>query len=125
MGNRQNQKERLEMKRNAILASGLVSDRLPGVASIVFHMSYHQKTSDPAIMTRMVNFVPTDYACFHMDCLREECTNGGFDLAPVVAGLVKQRKTSGKGNLYCRGKNKSLRFGHASIAYEIKIQYRK
>jgi hypothetical protein len=125
MPSNQSYKEKLEIKKNAILASGRVSERLPDVSSIVFRMTYYQRTAGPVLMTRTVNFVPTDYACFHMDCTREECTNGGFDLAPVVANLVKNRKKSVKGNISCRGKSESLRFGHASIAYEVSIEYNK
>src|SRR5208337_1520922 len=98
MPSNQNYKEKLEIKKNAILASGRVCERLPDVSSIVFRMTYYQRTAGPVLMTRTVNFVPTDYACFHLDCTREECTNGGFDLAPVVANLVKSRKKSVKGN---------------------------
>jgi hypothetical protein len=125
MPSNQNYKEKLEIKKNAILASGRVCERLPDVSSIVFRMTYYQRTAGPVLMTRTVNFVPTDYACFHLDCTREECTNGGFDLAPVVANLVKSRKKSVKGNLSCRGKSDSLRFGHASIAYEVSVEYNK
>ncbi len=125
MPTNQSYKEKLETKKNAILASGRVSERLPDVSSIVFRMIYYQRTAGPVLMTRTVNFVPTDYACFHMDCTREECTNGGFDLAPIVASLVKNRKKSVKGNLSCRGKSESLRLGHASITYEVSIEYNK
>jgi hypothetical protein len=60
-----------------------------------------------------------------MDCMREECTNGGFDLTSVVAGLVKDHKKSVKGKIVCNGKSETLRFGHASISYEVSIQYNK
>jgi hypothetical protein len=125
MPSNQSYKEKLETKKNAIIASGRVCERLPDVSSIVLRMTYYQRTAGPVLMTRTVNFVPTDYACFHMDCTREECTNGGFDLAPVVASLVKNRKKSVKGNISCRGKSESLRFGHASIAYEVSVEYNK
>jgi hypothetical protein len=108
-----------------MLAIGLVSERFPGVSSIVFQMTYYQSTLDPVLMKRTLSFLPANYACFHMDCMREECTNGGFDLAPVVAGLVKDRKKSVKGNIFCKGKNETLRLGHARIAYEVSIQYNK
>lgn len=121
----QSYKEKLETKKNAIIASGRVCERMPDVSSIVFRMTYYQRTAGPVLMTRTVNFAPTDYACFHMDCTREECTNGGFDLTPVVTSLVKNRKKSVKGNIFCRGKSDSLRFGHASIAYEVTVEYNK
>jgi len=125
MAIKQNYKEKLEMKRNAMLASGLVSERMPGVTSIVFRMTYYQRVAGPVLMKRTINFSPADYACFHMDCMREECTNGGFDLAPVVKGLVKSRKKNVKGSILCRGKSDSLRHGHASIAYEVDVEYDK
>ena len=115
----------MELKKKVMLAAGLVSDRFPGVSSIVLHMTYFQKTSDPVLMKRTLNFFPTHYACFHIECMREECTNGGFDLAPVVASLVKNQKKATVGKLVCNGKSDSLRLGHASIAYEISIQYAK
>jgi hypothetical protein len=125
MAYRQNYKEKLELTRLSMLAIGLVSERFPGVSSIVFQMTYYQSTLDPVLMKRTLSFLPANYACFHMDCMREECTNGGFDLAPVVAGLVKDRKKSVKGNIFCKGKNETLRLGHARIAYEVSIQYSK
>jgi hypothetical protein len=120
---KQNFKTKQEQKRNLMLAAGLVSDRLPGVSNIVFHMTYYHRTPGPALMTRTMTFLPADYACFRVDCVREECSNGGFDLAPVVTKLVKSRKKTSKGSLFCRGKSESLRTGHASIAYEITVEY--
>lgn len=125
MAIKQNYKEKQEMKRNAMLASGLVSERMPGVSSIVFRMTYYQRAAGPVLMKRIVNFAPSDYACFHMDCMREECTNGGFDLTPVVKGLVKSKKKTVKGNILCRGKSSTLRHGHASISYEVDVEYDK
>jgi len=125
MSYRQNYLEKMELKKNAMHAAGLVSERLPGVSSIVFRMTYYQKTADPVLMKRTVNFFPTDYACFRMDCVREECVNGGFDLTPVVASLVKDHKKSVKGKIVCCGKSENLRFGHASISYEVSIHYSK
>ena len=125
MAIKQNYKEKLELKRTSMLAAGLVSERFPAVASIMFRMTYFQKTADPVLMTRTISFFPTNYACFHLECMREECTDGGFDLAPVVASLVKHNKKSVSGKIVCNGKSEDLLRGHASIAYEVSIQYNK
>ena len=125
MSPKQNYKEKLELKRNAMLAAGLVSERFPAVSNIMFRMTYYQKTADPVLMTRTISFTPSNYACFHLECMREECTDGGFDLAPVVAGLVKHKRKSVSGKIVCSGKNEDLRQGHASIAYEVSVQYNK
>jgi len=123
--NKQSYMEKMELKKTAMQAAGLVSERFPSVMSIVLNMTYYQKTSDPVLMKRTVNFVPTNYASFQMECMREECTNGGFDLTPAVTSLIRSRKTSGSGKIVCNGKSDSLRNGHASIAYEITVQYTK
>jgi len=123
--NKQSYVEKMESKRNALLAAGLVSERYPEVSSIVLHMTYFQRASDSILMKRTVNFVCNNYAAFHMECTREDCTNGGFNLAPVVSALVKNRKKTMKGKLVCNGKNDALSPGHARIAYEVSIQYKK
>jgi len=125
MTSKQRYQDKMDQKKTIMLEAGLVADRYPEVASIVFNMTYYQNSAAPVLMTRTLNFYPTNYACFHMECMREECTNGGFDLAPVVADLVKHRKKSVKGKLKCNGNNAELRAGHASNAYEISIQYNK
>jgi len=122
---RQNHLERQEQLKKKKLAAGLVSDRFPGISEIVFRLTYYQRGQHPVLMVRTLNFLPTDYAYFHMDCMREECTNGGFDLLPVVAGLVKDRKKTVKGKICCDGKNEDLVTGHASIAYEVSVQSAK
>jgi hypothetical protein len=122
---RQNHLERQELLKKKKLAAGLVSERFPGISEIVFRLTYYQRGQHPVLMVRTLNFLPTDYAYFHMDCTREECTNGGFDLMPVVAGLVRDRKKAVKGKICCEGKNEALVPGHASIAYEISVQGQK
>jgi hypothetical protein len=124
MNYRQSYKEKLELKKASLLAAGLVSERYSGVSSIVLHMTYYQRSLlDPILMKRTLSFLPANYAYFHMKCMKEECNNGGFDLAPVVAGLVKIRKKSIKGKIFCHGTHETR--GHASISYEINIQYNK
>ena len=119
---RQNHLERQEQIKKKKVAAGLVSERFPGVSGIVLRLTYYQRGQQPALMVRTMNFIPADYAYFHMDCVREECTDGGFDLTPVVAGLVRGRKRTVKGKICCCGKKNDLGPGHASIAYEISVK---
>ena len=120
---RQSYKEKLEIEKAALVALGLVSERYAGVSGIEFHMTYYQRGLQPVLMERRLSFSPENYAGFHMKCLHEGCTDGGYDLAPVVASLAKARKKSIKGKLFCHGTNDTL--GHGSIAYEVNIQYKK
>ena len=114
-------KEMLDREKAALAASGLVSERYSGISNIEFRMTYYRRGLDPILMTRTLNFRPSDYAGFHMKCMQDGCMNGGYNLAPVVAAMVKGRKKSASGKLFCHGTNNTL--GHASIAYEVSIQY--
>lgn len=120
---RQNHLERQELLKKRKIESGLVSERYPGVSQIVFHMTYYQRGAHPVLMVRTMNFTPADYAYFRMDCMREDCTNGGFDLTPVVTSLIREGKKTIKGKLSCDGKSTAPR--HASIAYEVSIHVSK
>ncbi len=68
-------------------------------------------------------FLVKDYAGFHMKCMEDGYTGGGFHLAPMVAVLTKSHKKTTRGKAFCHGMNNT--FGHASLAYEVKIQYHK
>lgn len=116
-------REKQEQKRKCLLKAGLISDRFPGVSNIAFRLTYYQRTVDPILMERTMNFAPSSYAMLHMNCLRDGCDAGGFDLAPVVDGLVKGRKTSGTGRIPCHGSRQSHDPGHATLAYRIHIEY--
>ncbi len=120
---KQTHKERLELERAAVIASGLVSERYSRVSSIEFRMTYYRRGLNQVLMERTLSFSPDDYAGFHMRCMHDGCTDGGYDLAPVVAGMVKSGKKSAKGKMYCRGTHDT--FGHASISYEVTIQYHR
>jgi hypothetical protein len=118
---KQSYKEKLDMERAALVATGLISDRYSGISSIEFHMTYYHRGMNRILMKRMLTFSPADYAGFHMKCMQDGCTDGGYDLAPVVAGLIKSRKASIKGKIFCHGTNNTL--GHASLAYEVHVRY--
>lgn len=123
MNRKQSYRQKLETDKAALVALGLVSDRHAGVSNIELRMTYFHRGMDSVLMTRTLNFLPADYAGFHMKCMEDGCTGGGFDLAPVVAGLAKSHKKSIKGKLFCHGIDQTI--GHASIAYEVNILYRK
>jgi hypothetical protein len=125
MPNKQNYMARMELHRQNKLATGLLSERFPEVASIVFHMTYYQKGANPVLMLRTINVLPTDSAYFNMECLIKGCVDGGFNLTSVIKNMVKSRKKIGRGKLSCSGKTDTNVPDHASVEYEIAIQYKK
>lgn len=114
-----------EQQENIRKKAGLVSERFPGVSTIVFHLTYYHRRTGPVLMKRTLNFFSNTHALFRMDCLQEGCSGGGFDLTGVVKKMVKDRTSSGKGQLRCNGKGTMNGHGHASIAYEVNIVYRR
>jgi len=125
MAHKQDYVERMQLNKQRRLASGLVSDCFPEVSGIVIHMTYYHKGVNPILMVRVVNFFPSGYAYFNMECMIKSCVDGGFDLTSVVTDMIKNHKKLGKGKLVCNGKGDVLPSDHASIAYEIRIQYKK
>lgn len=120
---KQSYKEKLNLERAALAALGLVSERHAEISTIEFRMTYYRRGVNQVLMTRTLSLTPSDYAGFHMKCMHEGCMNGGYDLAPVIATMVKTRTKTTSGKIFCHGTNDSV--GHASIAYRVKIRYGK
>lgn len=125
MVHRQNYVAKVEQDKKNRLAAGLVSDRFPEVSSIIINMIYYQRVSNPVLMIRTVNVFPHTHAYFNMECMIKGCVNGGFDLTFVIANMIRGHKKSGKGKLVCCGEVDSIASEHASISYEISINYKK
>lgn len=125
MAHKQNYTTQAELNRQNRLASGLLSERFPGVSGIVIQMTYFQKGANPVLMLRTINILPKDAAFFNMECVIKGCDGGGFDLTKIIANMVKAHKKIGKGKLVCRGKIDTRALDHASVEYEIGIQYSK
>jgi len=122
---RQDHLKKLELKKQQRIDAGLVSDRFPQVAGMVINMTYYHKAENPLLMQRTVNVFPTSHAYFNMECMTKGCEEGGYNLTPVIRKNIKQKKRSFKGKMICKGKNGEKASDHASIAYEINIQYNK
>ncbi len=113
----------MALKKQANIDAGLVSIVFPSVSEMAINMNYFRKSSNPLLMVRKVKIYPTSYACFNMDCMIPKCEGGGFNLTPIVTDMVKTRKKIKKGTLTCQGIVEKLSSDHASIEYEIVINY--
>jgi hypothetical protein len=117
MFNRHNQ-ERLEKKQERI-NSGFTSKHFPEVASIIVNMTYNQRGGKS--VHRILNFYPSSYAFFRVDCLSDDCVDGGFDLTQIVSAMIRNHSAVSKGDLACT--DNGPRPGHSNIVYDIVIQY--
>ena len=108
--------EKLQQKVDA----GFVSKHFPEVASIVISMDYNQKGIQKAL-PRIVNFFPSSYALFKVECLSRGCADGGFDLSQVITSMIRNHREATKGELSCEGNGRSSE--HSGIVYEVAIKY--
>ncbi len=122
---RQDHLKKMEVKKQLKLDAGLVSDRFPNVEGMIIQMTYYHNTENPVLMQRTVNVFRSSYAYFNMECMIKGCEGGGFDLTPLIARNIKQRKKSFKGTMVCKGKNDEKPANHARISYQIGIKYAK
>ena len=107
--------ERIQQRREA----GSVADRYPEVAAIVISMSYTQMGITSILRT--FNFSPSSYAFFRVECLSEDCVDGGFDLTQVITAMISNRRAVARGELSCAGSDPFP--DHSTIAYQVAIQY--
>ena len=102
------------------LDAGLMSTHYPEVASIVISMMYKQKgVANP--LRRTLNFYPSSYAFFKVDCLSNDCVDGGFDLTQIINSMIRNHSKEVKGELGCD--DSGSRADHSNIVYEVAIQY--
>jgi hypothetical protein len=100
--------------------AGSVATRFPEVASIIMNMTYNQKGTISILRT--FHFTPNSYAFFTVNCLRQGCVDGGFDLTQVITSMIRNRRVDAKGSLSCKGTYSSSA-SHSDIVYEVAIQY--
>ena len=118
MNNREKQAVRLERKQRKIDA-GFMASLFPEVESISISMAYSQK-GIMQLLPRTVNFFPTSYALFRVNCLSKECIEGGFDFTRIINSMIGNHKITSSGELGCEG---GPAVDHSAIVYEVAIQY--
>lgn len=108
--------ERLQQRVEA----GSVATHFPEVAGIVISMMYNQRGIQKSL-PRVVNFFPSSYALFKVECLSKGCVDGGFDLTQIITAMIGNRREASKGEISCEGDGSST--DHSAIVYEVAIKY--
>lgn len=120
----QKQAQRLALAERK-LAIPLLEKRFPQISGITVRLTYYSDMTDTVLMVRTVNYFPSSSADFLMHCMIKECNNGGFNLTRKIRELIKNNKKTGKGDMLCKGGKGTLSSDHASMSYEITVQYHK
>jgi hypothetical protein len=102
-----------------MLAAGLVSDRFPGVSSIVVTMDYSRGTF--SAVHRTMNFFPGSPAFFKISSLGDGSDEGGLDLTRFIHKMIGSHARSAKGAF--NGDRKDPAIAHPNVDYEVAITY--
>ena len=96
MISRHSQARAASLERNQRrLDAGIISKHYPEVAGIVISMMYKQQgIANP--IHRVMNFSPGSYAFFNVDCLSDDCVDGGFDMSRVITSMIRNHSESTK-----------------------------
>jgi hypothetical protein len=114
-----NNQASLERNQRRIEA-GIMAKNYPEVESIVISMKYKQRgVANPLLRT--LNFYPGSYAFFQVNCLSDECVDGGFDMSWIITSMIRNHSDFSKGELGCN--DNGPRPDHSHIVYEIHITY--
>lgn len=105
------------------LDAGPLSARFPQVSGITIRVTYYYDRPDSVLMVRTINVYPSSSSCFHLQCPLKDCTGGGFDLTRDIWELIRSGRKSGKGKMVCGGEKEAQGPVHASISYQITVQY--
>ena len=103
------------------IESGLISEHFPQVSSIVIHVTNSHRGIIPESILRTFHFWPNSYAYFNIECLCEDCRDGGFDLNRVITMMIRNHRDSEEGELDCDSSN--LSSDHSHIYYKVFIRY--
>jgi hypothetical protein len=80
-----------------------VSALYPEVRRITLFIAFEEAGSELEPNYQQIIFTADNEAIFRIDCSRDGCVGGGFDLTPVVDGMVKNEASRVHGKLACDG----------------------
>ncbi len=84
-------------------AHATIAELYPDVGRILLFIAFEEADAESEPNYQQIIFTPETEAIFRLDCSREECSGGGFDLTPVVDAMVKNQESRVHGNLACEG----------------------
>ena len=81
-----------------------LSELHPNVSMLTLFVAFEQADAEAEPNYQQIIFTPESEAAFRLACSREECVDGGFDYAPVIAELVRSEGERGFGSMLCKGR---------------------
>jgi len=105
---------------NGVMAHASISELYPDVGRIVLFVAFEEADSESEPNYQQIIFTADTEAMFKLDCSRDECAGGGFDFAPVVAEMMRNKESRIHGKLACAG-TRGSGGDHCSLKAEYRI----
>lgn len=84
-------------------AHASISELYPDVGRIVLFVAFEEADSESEPNYQQIIFTADTEAMFKLDCSRAECVRGGFDFAPIVDEMMRNKDSRVHGKLACEG----------------------
>jgi hypothetical protein len=88
---------------NGNMAHASISELYPDVGRIVLFVAFEVADSESEPNYQQIIFTADTEAMFKIDCSRDECAGGGFDFAPIVDEMMRNKESRVHGKRACEG----------------------
>jgi hypothetical protein len=97
-----------------------ISELYPDVERIVLFVAFEEADSESEPNYQQIIFTADTEAVFRLDCSRDDCVGGGFDFAPIVDEMMRNKESRVHGKLACEG-TPGARGDHCSLKAEYRL----
>lgn len=84
-------------------AHATISELYPDVGRIMLFVAFEEADSESEPNYQQIIFTAGSEAAFRLDCSRDACVGGGFDLAAPIDEMLKAGESRAHGVLACEG----------------------
>ena len=100
-------------------AHATISDLYPEVRRLTLFIAFQEADAESEPNYQQIIFTADTEAVFRLDCSRDHCAGGGFDLTPLVDEMMKNHESMAHGKLSCEGT-----LGSGGERCELQAEYR-
>jgi len=84
-------------------ARATLAELYPRLRRITLFVAFDEADAESEPNYQQIIFTPESEAIFRLDCSRDACVGGGFDIAPDLDDMVKNGESMFHGTLVCEG----------------------
>lgn len=98
-----------------------LSDLYPDIERLTLFVAFEEVDAEAEPNYQQIIFTGNSAPAFRLECLREECVDGGFDYEPFIDELIRSGEHLAHGKIACQG---SLGSGSGGPCCALQSEYR-